>query len=123
MNVTKNCYFWRFFEFSKLVDQRFNWFVLVKFFFIQSMQMLNKLKQLSKKVHEFFSPLMVVVLLISIITASVHVSYKFIFGIRSPNIFMNLHQGRISSTIGWTRVPYTIFFFLTYLIMILTGTN
>jgi hypothetical protein len=64
---------------------------------------------------------MVVVLLISVTTAFIHVVYEDLFEITSPSIFMYLHQGRLSPTIGWTRVPYTIFFFLTYLAMIITG--
>eukprot|EP01080_Neovahlkampfia_damariscottae_P009310 gene9310-1398_t len=60
-------------------------------------------------------------LLISVTTAFVHVVYQDLFQIKPPSFFMYLHQGRVSETIGWTRVPYVTLCLLSYLLMIGTG--
>eukprot|EP01080_Neovahlkampfia_damariscottae_P009311 gene9311-1399_t len=64
---------------------------------------------------------MAMILLISTSTALLHVLFEKVLRTKSPRIFMYLHQGRVSEEIGWTRVPYTIFFFLAYSLMIGTG--
>jgi hypothetical protein len=80
----------------------------------------NKFKN-QRIVHHFASPLMFIVLFTSVLTAFFYVNFKIYYNEKPPGIFMQLHQGRWSPSVGWTRVPYTIFFFIVYLFMIVTG--
>jgi hypothetical protein len=80
----------------------------------------NRFKNL-RTIHHFASPLMFIVLLTSVLTAFFYVNFKLYYNEKPPAIFMQFHQGRWSASVGWTRVPYTIFFFIVYLFMILTG--